>query len=154
MINTLSYGSESVHFFLSFVHACNAAGVPVIKSEDRGLIYRFNSATFLCLSQTMVWIFKVLCRWFFCVCSMGYGDRWLVFVVVDIGGIDEHHCFHNCSSYILKWGFVLAVIQTYFFPYMQKKIPWYPLYYYFMLTTFKIIIHIIYVPQGPSWSWS
>jgi hypothetical protein len=61
------------------------------------------------------------------------------FCVVDIGGIDEHHCFNNCSSHILKWGFVLAVIQTYFFSYIQKKIPWYPLCYYFMLTTFKII---------------
>jgi hypothetical protein len=70
------------------------------------------------------------------------------FFVVDIGGIDEHHCFNNCSSHILKWGFVLAVIQTYFFSYIQKKIPWYLLYYYFILTTFKVI----YIRTIGSWS--
>ena len=75
---------------------------------------------------------------------VGFFFQWVTvigdcFFVVDIGGIDEHHCFNNCSSHILKWGFALAVIQTYLFSYIQKKIPWYPLYYYFMLTTFKII---------------
>ena len=101
MINTVSYGSESVHFFKSFVHVCNAAGVPVIKSENIGLIYRYNSAIFVCLSQSRAWISIVLCSWvFFCV-------QWVTvvgdcFFVVDIGEIDEHHCFNNCSSHILK----------------------------------------------------
>ena len=56
-------------------------------------IYRFNPATFLCLSQARTWIFNVICHGNFCV--QWVQIKWEMIVrFVDIGGIDDHHCLN------------------------------------------------------------
>ena len=52
---------------------------------------RFNNATFLCLSQYKTWISNVISCGF--VCIQWVQLRWEVIVrLVDIDGIDNHHC--------------------------------------------------------------
>ena len=51
----------------------------------RGLINRFNSATFLCLSQARPWISIDICRRYF-VCSLSWGKMLL------LPGIVNHQC--------------------------------------------------------------
>ena len=44
---------------------------------------------FLCLSQARSWIASTICRGFLCVCSMIWGERWLL-----IGWIVDLHCLN------------------------------------------------------------
>ena len=51
--------------------------IHVVHCDSLWYFVWFNSATFLCLSQTRIWISNVICCGSFCVCSMIWGEMWL-----------------------------------------------------------------------------
>ena len=56
--------------------------------------------TFLCLSQTRIWISNVICYSLF-LCLVFSELRWEVIVpVVDIGGIVDHHCLEVIVCFV------------------------------------------------------
>jgi len=72
--------SETVDaFFYSFFLYVLPWESLLLRGKGRDLIYRSNPASFVGLSQTMVWISDVICRGLYCV-----QFRWEVIVVLMI----------------------------------------------------------------------
>jgi hypothetical protein len=84
-----------------FFYCCFICTVVKRERERKGCvcswdtIYRFNPATFLCLSKARTWIFKAISGGLFV-----FNGLRLVLIVrfVDIGGIVDHHCLNSFSK--------------------------------------------------------
>jgi hypothetical protein len=82
--------------FLSFVYIPYVLLLEIQSSVGGGWvpINRFNSATFLCLSQARTWISNVTCHGLFVFCEFSLDERWLLVLLILSGGIDDHHCLN------------------------------------------------------------
>ena len=84
-----------------------------LSGGEGGPINRFDSATFVCMSQARTWSSNVICRG-----SLLYSVKMRF---VDIGGIDNHHCLNFLFTIAIDEALFLIIIWTHLPSYLPRN---------------------------------